>query len=61
VRAARKKAAELAAAGGKDATAGRRRGRLTRAVNDLTELLEATLFDKLIEPIKVEGRRTPSP
>jgi transposase, IS5 family len=40
--AARKKAAELAAAGGRDAAAGRRRGRLARAVNDLTELLEAT-------------------
>jgi IS5 family transposase len=36
------KAEELAAAGGKDAVAGRRRGRLRRAVNDLTELLEVT-------------------
>ncbi len=42
LRAARKKAAVLAAAGGKDVAAGRRRGRLARAVNDLTELLEAT-------------------
>jgi len=42
LRAARKKAADLAAAGGKDAAAGRRRGRLARAVNDLTELLKAT-------------------
>ena len=42
LRTARKKAADLAAAGGKDAAAGRRRGRLARAVNDLTELLEAT-------------------
>jgi transposase, IS5 family len=42
LRAARKKAADLAAAGGKDAAAGRRRGRLARAVNDLTQLLEAT-------------------
>src|SRR5512132_4563241 len=42
LRAARKKAADLAAAGGKDVAAGRRRGRLARAVNDLTELLEAT-------------------
>jgi transposase, IS5 family len=42
LRAARKKAADLAAAGGKDAAAGRRRGRLARAVNDLTELLVAT-------------------
>ena len=42
LRTARKKAAGLAAAGGKDAAAGRRRGRLARAVNDLTELLEAT-------------------
>ena len=42
LRAARKKAADLAAAGGKDAAAGRRRGRLARAVNDFTELLQAT-------------------
>jgi IS5 family transposase len=35
-------AAKLKAAGGCDATAGRRRGRLARAVNDFTELLEAT-------------------
>ncbi len=42
LRAARKKAAELAAAGGADPAAGRRRGRLLRAVNDLTELLDAT-------------------
>jgi IS5 family transposase len=40
--AARKKAADLAAAGGKDVAAGRRRGRLARAVNDFTELLDAT-------------------
>ncbi len=39
---ARKKAAELAATGARDAAAGRRRGRLVRAVNDLTELLDAT-------------------
>jgi hypothetical protein len=39
---ARKKAADLAANGGKDAAAGRRRGRLVRAVDDLTELLDAT-------------------
>ncbi len=32
----------LAAAGGRDAAAGRRRGRLRRAVNDLTALLDAT-------------------
>jgi transposase, IS5 family len=42
LRAARKKAADLTAAGGKDTTAGRRRGRLVRAVNDLMKLLEAT-------------------
>jgi transposase, IS5 family len=42
LRAARKKAADWAASGGKDAAAGRRRGRLARAVNDLTELLAAT-------------------
>jgi transposase, IS5 family len=34
LRAARKKAADLAAAGGKGAAAGRRRGRLARAVNE---------------------------
>ena len=42
LRVARKKAADLAAAGQQDAVAGRRRGRLARAVNDLTDLLEAT-------------------
>lgn len=42
LRRARAKAAELTAAGGKDAAAGRRRGRLHRAVDDLTELLTAT-------------------
>jgi enoyl-[acyl-carrier-protein] reductase (NADH) len=36
------KAAELAAAGVHDAAAGRRRGRLRRAVNDLADLLDAT-------------------
>src|SRR5271170_2820932 len=36
------KAAALAAAGLKDAAAGRRRGRLRRAVNDLASLLEVT-------------------
>jgi transposase, IS5 family len=36
------KAAELAAAGARDPVAGRRRGRLRRAVNDLTGLLAAT-------------------
>jgi transposase, IS5 family len=34
--------AALAASGSKDAAAGRRRGRLRRAVNDLSELLEVT-------------------
>ena len=38
----RPKPSELAAAGGRDAAAGRRRGRLRRAVNDLTGLLDAT-------------------
>ena len=42
LRIARKKAADLTAAGGKNAAAGRRRGRLARAVNDLTGLLAAT-------------------
>src|SRR3954447_24690831 len=36
------KAAERAAIGGRDAAAGRRRGRLRRAIDDLTELLGAT-------------------
>ena len=40
LRRAQAKAGALAAAGGKDAAAGRRRGRLRRAVNDLSELLE---------------------
>jgi IS5 family transposase len=39
---AQAKAETLAASGSKDAEAGRRRGRLRRAVNDLTELLEVT-------------------
>jgi len=42
LRRAQAKARALAAAGGKDAAAGRRRGALCRAVNDLTELLEVT-------------------
>jgi IS5 family transposase len=42
LRRARAKAAELAAAGRRDPAAGRRRGRLRRAVNDLTGLLDAT-------------------
>jgi IS5 family transposase len=39
---AQAKATQLAAAGAHDAAAGRRRGRLRRAVNDLTDLLAAT-------------------
>jgi IS5 family transposase len=42
LRRAEAKAAALAAAGGKDAAAGRRRARLRRAVSDLAGLLEAT-------------------
>jgi IS5 family transposase len=42
LRRARVKAAELAAAGVHDAAGGRRRGRLARAVNDLSDLLAAT-------------------
>lgn len=42
IRTARKKAAELTSQGRFDAAAGRRRGQLVRAVNDLTELLDAT-------------------
>ncbi|HZE15367.1 MAG TPA: transposase, partial [Mycobacterium sp.] len=39
---AKAKANELRQRGGRDAAAGRQRGRLARAVNDLTELLTAT-------------------
>ena len=39
IRRARARAAELRARGGRDAAAGRRRGRLVRAVNDLAALL----------------------
>ena len=42
LRRAQAKAEALAAVGGKDAAAGRLRGRLRRAVNDLTELLDVT-------------------
>ncbi|WP_459758580.1 transposase, partial [Mycobacterium riyadhense] len=42
VRRAQVKAADLRARGEHDAAAGRRRGRLVRAVNDLAKLLEAT-------------------
>jgi transposase, IS5 family len=42
LRQAQAKAAQLARAGVRDAAAGRRRGRLARAVNDLADLLEAT-------------------
>jgi transposase, IS5 family len=42
LRRAQARAAELAATGGRDAAAGRRRGRLRRAVDDLAELLETT-------------------
>jgi transposase, IS5 family len=41
IRRATRKAAQLKAEGRNDAAAGRRRGRLVRAVNDLTELLDA--------------------
>jgi transposase, IS5 family len=42
LRRAQARAAGLAAAGGRDPNAGRRRGRLRRAVDDLAELLETT-------------------
>ena len=42
VRRATARAAELRARGEHDAAAGRRRGRLVRAVNDLAKLLDAT-------------------
>jgi len=43
LRRAQRTAADLAAVGGRDAAAGRRRGRLRRAVDDLIGLVEATL------------------
>jgi IS5 family transposase len=42
LRRAQAEAEQLAAAGARDAAAGRRRGRLRRAVNDLTKLLDVT-------------------
>jgi len=42
LRRAEVKAAELAGAGVRDPAAGRRRGRLARAINDLSALLQAT-------------------
>jgi IS5 family transposase len=42
LRRARSKASDLAAAGSRDTAAGRRRGRLSRAVSDLADLLEVT-------------------
>jgi IS5 family transposase len=48
---ARVKAAELAAAGVPDPAAGRRRGRLVRAINDLKRLVEAT--EKIIEQARL--------
>ena len=42
LRRARTKARRLAQCGQRDAAAGRRRGRLARAINDLNELLVAT-------------------
>ena len=42
LRRARSRAAQLTACGVRDAAAGRRRGRLARAVHDLAELLDAT-------------------
>ena len=42
LRKARTKAVQLKASGGHDPVAGRRRGRLARAVDDLSELLDAT-------------------
>lgn len=51
---ARAKAADLAAAGVVDAAAGRRRGRLVRAVNDLKRLVEAT--ELIIEQARLRIR-----
>ena len=51
---ARAKAADLAAAGVVDAAAGRRRGRLVRAVNDLKDLIAAT--ERIIEQARLRIR-----
>src|SRR5664280_1794871 len=51
---ARAKAADLAAAGVVDAAAGRRRGRLVRAVNDLKDLIAAT--ERIIEQTRLRIR-----
>ena len=50
LRRARAKAKDRRANGEHDAAAGRRRGRLARAVNDLTELVGATRTDRRADP-----------
>ena len=52
------KAGALVAAGGKDAAAGRQRGRLRREVNDLNELLEVTQRIAAKTRVKVANPRT---
>ncbi len=61
LRRAQVKAAELAATGGSDPAAGRRRGRLRRAVNDLTELLEATRRIAAQTRQRLSGTTPPGP
>jgi len=55
LRRARAKAAQLADEGIRDAAAGRRRGRLARAVNDLSDLLEAT--ERIVGQTRQTDRR----
>ena len=59
LRRAQVKAQKLAAAGGADPVAGRRRGRLHRAVNDLAELLDATRKIAAQTRLRVAGTTPP--
>jgi IS5 family transposase len=59
VRRAQAKAAELRARGQHDAAAGRRRGRLVRAVNDLAKLLTATRQIVAQTRLRVAGHTPP--
>jgi len=59
LRRAQLKAQQLAAAGGADPVAGRRRGRLHRAVNDLAELLNATRKIAAQTRLRVAGTTPP--
>jgi len=59
LRRAQLKAQQLAAAGGADPVAGRRRGRLHRAVNDLAGLLDATRKIAAQTRLRVAGTTPP--